>query len=132
MASDMNQVWLIGRLTRDPELRATKTGTPVASFSLAVNRKYREVEETSFINCVAWSKAGEIISEYCKKGAKLAITGRLSQRSYDATDGTKRQVVEVVVEGFQFLSTKPKGEVTGEVAGMPDNDNPFNDEDVPF
>lgn len=131
MANDINSVVMIGRLTRDPELKHTPNGTAVCSFSLANNRKYKETEQVSFFNCVAWQKGGELIAEYCKKGDKLAITGRLLQRSYEATDGTKRQVVEVVVEGFQFLSTKPKGEVTGEVAA-PDTDNPFRDDDLPF
>ena len=131
MANDINSVVMIGRLTRDPELKHTPNGTAVCSFSLANNRKYKETEQVSFFNCVAWQKGGELIAEYCKKGDKLAIIGHLSQRSYEAQDGTKKQVVEIVVDEFNFLTPKPKGEVTGEVAA-PDTDNPFRDDDLPF
>lgn len=97
----------MGNLTRDVEMRTTASGQTVASFSLAVSRSWRgqdgqQQEQTSFINCVAWGKAGEIIAQYTSKGSSLLVSGRLDQRSYEDKDGNKRQAVEVVVEDFNF------------------------------
>ena len=102
MAKGFNKVILMGNLTRDVELRTTTSGQSVANFSLAVSRSWRnqdgqQQDQTSFINCVAWGKPGEIISQYVKKGAPLLVSGRLDQRSYEDKDGNKRSAVEVVV-----------------------------------
>lgn len=107
MAKGFNKVILMGNLTRDVEMRTTSGGQNVASFSLAVTRSWRgqdgqQQEQTSFINCVAWGKAGEIIAQYTSKGSSLLVSGRLDQRSYEDKDGNKRQAVEVVVEDFNF------------------------------
>lgn len=107
MAKGFNKVILMGNLTRDVEMRTTASGQNVASFSLAVSRTWRgqdgqQNEQTSFINCVAWGKAGEIIAQYTSKGSPLLVSGRLDQRSYEDKDGNKRQAVEVVVEDFNF------------------------------
>lgn len=107
MAKGFNKVILMGNLTRDVEMRTTASGQNVASFSLAVSRSWRgqdgqQQEQTSFINCVAWGKAGEIIAQYTSKGSSLLVSGRLDQRSYEDKDGNKRQAVEVVVEDFNF------------------------------
>ncbi|HTK39405.1 MAG TPA: single-stranded DNA-binding protein [Patescibacteria group bacterium] len=109
MAKGFNKVILMGNLTRDVETRTTASGQSVANFSLAVSRSWRgqdgqQQEQTSFINCVAWGKVGEIIQQYVKKGSPLLVSGRLEQRSYDDKDGNKRQAVEVVVEDFNFVS----------------------------
>ena len=135
--SDINRTYLIGRLTRDPELKYTPSGAAVASFALAVGRKVKDSEQTSFIDCVAWQKTAEIIAQYVAKGHKLAVEGRLQQRSWDDQDGKKRSKVEVVVENFQFLENKQAGAVAhkgdildGEV--VTDLDNPFSDDDIPF
>ena len=108
MAKGFNKVILMGNLTRDVEQRTTSGGQSVASFSLAVTRSWRsqdgqQQEQTSFINCVAWGKVGEIIAQYVKKGSPLLVSGRLDQRSYEDKDGNKRQAVEVVVEDFNFI-----------------------------
>ncbi len=108
MAKGFNKVILMGNLTRDVELRTTASGQTVASFSLAVTRSWKDQsgaqqDQTSFINCVAWGKVGEIIAQYVKKGAPLLVSGRLDQRSYEDKDGNKRQAVEVVVEDFNFV-----------------------------
>ena len=108
MAKGFNKVILMGNLTRDVELRTTANGQTVASFSLAVTRSWKDQsgaqqDQTSFINCVAWGKVGEIIAQYVKKGAPLLVSGRLDQRSYEDKDGNKRQAVEVVVEDFNFV-----------------------------
>jgi len=151
MASDLNRVILIGRLTRDPEIRYTPAGTAVASFSLANSRTYavtgEKKEQVSYFDCIAWSKLGEIITEYCKKGHRIAVEGRLQQSRWDDQDGKKRSKVELVIENFQFLTGKEQG---GEFSteprtrtSEPNNDfggsgsssfeeNPFSDDDIPF
>ncbi len=108
MAKGFNKVILMGNLTRDIELRTTPSGQTVASFSLAVTRTWKDQsgtqqDQTSFINCVAWGKVGEILAQYVKKGSPLLVSGRLDQRSYEDKDGNKRQAVEVVVEDFNFV-----------------------------
>lgn len=108
MAKGFNKVILMGNLTRDVEMRTTQSGQSVANFSLAVTRSWRDQngqqqDQTSFINCVAWGKPGEIIAQYVQKGAPLLVSGRLDQRSYDDKDGNKRTAVEVVVEDFNFV-----------------------------
>lgn len=130
--SDLNKAILIGRLTRDPELKYTKQGQAVCSFSIATNRTWvaggEKKESVSYFNCVAWAKTAEVIAEYCKKGQRIGIDGHLQQRSWDDQDGKKRQVVEVVVDAFQFLSTGQ-----GSPAPEPQQaDNPFSEEDIPF
>ena len=98
MASE-NSVTLVGNLTRDPELRFTQGGRPLASFSLAVNRRYQQngewQEQTSFFNIVAWGQLGENAAASLTKGARVMVAGRLEQRSYETQDGEKRSVVEV-------------------------------------
>jgi len=97
-----NSVTLIGNLTRDPELRFTTGGRGVASFGLAVNRRYQQngewQEQTSFFNVVAWGQLGENAAASLHKGARIMVSGRLEQRSYETQDGDKRSVVEVVAD----------------------------------
>ncbi len=98
---------ITGNLTRDPELRTTPSGSSVCSFSVAVNRTYRDTngeqkEDVSFIDCSAWGKLGEMISQYAKKGSGVLVSGRLSQRSFEGKDGLKRSRTEIVVEDFNF------------------------------
>lgn len=101
---------ITGNLTRDPELRTTPNGSSVCSFSVAVNRVYRDSagnqqEDVSFIDCSAWGKLGEMISQYAKKGSGVLVSGRLDQRSWeDKNSGSKRSRVEIVVEDFNFLT----------------------------
>lgn len=109
MAKGFNKVILMGNLTRDIELRTTPSGQTVANFSLAVSRSWKgqdgqTQDQTSFINCVAWGKPGEIIAQYVKKGDPLLVSGRLDQRSWDDKEsGQKRSTVEVNVEDFNFI-----------------------------
>ena len=106
---------ITGNLTRDPELRTTANGSTVCGFSVAVNRVYKDSsgeqkEDVSFIDCSAWGRLGEMISQYAKKGSGVLVSGRLDQRSWeDKTDGKKRSRVEIVVEDFNFVGT-PRGE----------------------
>ncbi len=108
----INNVVLVGRLTRDPEVRYTQSGIAVCSFSLAVERNYRSAsgeKETDFINCTAWRKPGELIGQYTSKGSLLGVQGSLQMRKYQDKDGNTRTVYDVVVENFQFLDSKPGG-----------------------
>lgn len=110
MAKGFNKVILMGNLTRDVEIRTTSGGQNVGNFSLAVTRSWRDQsgtqqEQTSFINCVAWGKTGDIIAQYVQKGAPLLVSGRLTQRSYEDKEGNKRSATEVVVEDFNFISS---------------------------
>jgi single-strand DNA-binding protein len=115
MAKGFNKVVLMGNLTRDVEMRTTPSGQSVANFSIAVSRSWKDQsgqtqEQTSFINCVAWGKAGEIIAQYVKKGDPLLVSGRLDQRSWDDKDsGQKRSTVEVNVEDFNFIGGNRSG-----------------------
>ncbi|WP_278849671.1 single-stranded DNA-binding protein [Thomasclavelia spiroformis] len=105
----INRVVLIGRLTRDPELRRTPQGDAVTSFTLAVNRNYTSKdgqEQADFINCVVWRKPAENVERYCSKGSLVGVEGRIQTRSYDNQQGQKVFVVEVLCDSVQFLDTR--------------------------
>ena len=105
----MNKVVLIGRLTRDPELRYTGNNTPVATFSLAVNRNFSNQQgerEADFINIVVWRKQAENVKNYVTQGSQVAVEGRIQTRSYDHQNGQKRYVTEVVADNVEFLGSK--------------------------
>ena len=101
----MNKVNLIGNLVKDPELRHTKHNTPVASYTIAVNTGYGELQETNYINITTWGKSGEFVSKYFKKGQAIAITGRLKNKNYEST-GVKHYGMEVVTEDIEFVGSK--------------------------
>lgn len=129
----MNTTILIGRLTSDLELRKTSNGTEVVNFTLAVPRKFNR-DETDFINCIAWRVQAENLTKYCGKGSRIAVTGRIETRSYDAQDGTKRYVTEVISEGIEFLDTK-KETTQDTLADSFDNGGVstiIDDDDLPF
>ncbi len=128
----LNRVILIGRLTRDPELRYTGSGLPVATFNLAVDRPFTNQQgekETDFIRIVAWRKLAETCANNLGKGRLVAVEGRLQIRNYEDKDGVKRQAAEVVAETVKFLDwPKDRGS-----QGNGTNDDPFDDDDdVPF
>ncbi|NLK94953.1 MAG: single-stranded DNA-binding protein [Clostridiales bacterium] len=146
----MNKVVLVGRLTKDPELRfAAGSGTAVSRFTLAVNRQFKK-DEADFISCVAFGKTAETISQYFTKGRQIAISGSIRTGSYDAQDGTKRYTTDVAVESFDFLesggnrdnsdfgggynnsdfSAKPKDNFGD--AGFNEDITPVDDGDMPF
>lgn len=108
----MNKFIGIGRTTKDIELSQTPNGISVAKFTLAIPRKFRNADgekEVDFLNCVAWRQSAEIIAKYVNKGDQLAVVGTIQTRSYEAQDGTRRYVTEVVVEEFEFLGGKKDG-----------------------
>ena len=104
----LNHIVLMGRLTRDPELRYTQSQPPVASFSLAVDRDFGRGEEkqTDFIDCVAWRQTGEFVSKYFQKGSMAVVSGRLQIRDWTDRDGNKRRSAEVVVDNVYFGESK--------------------------
>lgn len=116
----MNKVILMGRLTRDPEVRYTQTNnTLVASFSLAVNRRFArqgEERQADFINIVAWSKTGEFCSKYFKKGQQVGIIGRIQTRNWEDENKVKHYITEVVAEEAYFADSKRDGETSGDFA----------------
>jgi len=103
-----NKVILIGRLTKDPEIKVTTTGVSVGTFSLAVTRSFvssNGEKETDFFNCVCFGKLAEIVGRYVKKGQLINVDGRIQNRTYDAQDGTKRYITEIVCENVVFLES---------------------------
>ena len=155
----MNKAILIGRLTRDPELRITPTGRNVCQFSVAVSRTFTNANgerEADFINCVVWDKQAENLVKYQKKGNQIAVEGRIQTRNYDDKDGKKVYVTEVFASNISFLDSKGSsdsvnnleeppvkpGPITGEqidsvhTANDPfasfENEVQINDEDLPF
>lgn len=107
----MNKVFLIGRLVKNPELRYTASNTPVATFTIAVNRPKRQdkEQEADFINVVTWGKQADNCNKYLEKGSQVAIDGRIQTRSYDGEDGKRRYVTEIIAESIQFLNSKKEG-----------------------
>ena len=123
----MNKVILIGRLTKDPELRYTSSNVPTASFSLAVDRNFTNQNgerEADFINIVVWRKQAENCKNYLSKGSQVAVEGRIQTRNYDGQDGKKVYVTEVVADNVQFLGTRGSNNSNAQVA--------FNDEATPY
>ena len=128
----LNHITIMGRLTRDPELRRTGSGVAVASFTLAVDRDYAgkdENREADFIDCVAWRSCGEFVSKYFSKGRMAVVAGRLQIRSYTDKDGNKRRAAEVVVDNVYFGDSKKADSgyaqvpaPTGEWQQLPDDD----------
>lgn len=105
----INNLTLVGRLTKDPDLKYTGNGTAVATFTLAVNRNFTNQSgerEADFINCVIWRKPAETLANYAKKGVLIGVTGRIQTRSYDNQQGQKVYVTEVVADNFQLLESK--------------------------
>lgn len=107
----MNKVILIGRVTKDIELKTTTTGKSVVSFTLAVNKDYKNANgeyDADFINCVAYEQRAETISRYVRKGDKFAVFGSITTRTYERQDGSTAYVTEIKVDGFEFLESKKK------------------------
>ena len=109
----MNSTQLVGRLTKDIELKFTESGTAVGNFTLAVNRSFRNEQgerEADFINCVIWRKAAENLAQFTRKGSQIGIEGRIQTRNYENNQGQRVYVTEVVVNNFHLLESKPKGD----------------------
>jgi len=129
----INRVLLSGRLTRDPELRYTPSGVAVMTFSLALNRRYKDQsgewkEEVSFVSVVVWQRQAELASEYLKKGSAVFVEGRLQSRSWETSEGQKRSVLEVRAERLQFLDRLKREEEEPAEGKVEDTSS----EEVPF
>ena len=124
----MNKCHIIGRMTKDPEVRYTQSGTPVGTFTLAVDRRVAKdkPKEADFIPCVVWGKMADgVVKNYCHKGKQVAVEGRIQVRSYDAKDGTKRYVTEVIVNDLELLGKSEGGNKQG-------GGNYPTDDEIPF
>ncbi|MBE5739413.1 MAG: single-stranded DNA-binding protein [Clostridiales bacterium] len=118
----MNKVFLIGNLTRDPELTETASGVPVCHFAIAVNRNYSGQDgerQTDFFNCTAWRATAETIARYTKKGNKVAVGGSIQLRNYEDNQGVKRTAVDIIVQDIEFLTPRAAGEGFDDVADAP-------------
>ncbi len=140
----MNKVFLIGNLTRDPELSETAGGVPVCHFSIAVNRNYSSQDgerQTDFFNCTAWRAMAESIARYTKKGKKVAVVGSVQLRNYEDNQGVKRTAVDIIAQDVEFLSPKDSGDSFDEMDEAPRQSAPKrkpvlqamdDDSDIPF
>lgn len=132
----MNRVTLIGRLTKDPNLRFTPNGVAVCTFTLAVNRTFTNQQgerEVDFINCIAWRKTAENTANYTKKGSLVGVDGRIQTRNYEGKDGKRVYVTEVVAETVQFLEPKKQEQQRyTHNPGDPFQGEPIDDSALPF
>lgn len=139
----MNKVILMGRLTRDPEMKQTPTGLSVARLTIAVNRRFaKDGQQTAdFIGCVAWRQTAEFICKYFRKGSMIAVVGNIQTRSWDGQDGKKQYATDIVIDEAYFTGEKPQNGGAG-ASGLPDADvfrqagfsqaDGFDDGDIPF
>lgn len=136
----MNKVVLLGRLTSDPTVRYTQTGKVVAQFILAVDRPFKDAQgnkETDFIPVVLWGKAAELVGNSCQKGHRLIVEGRIQIRNYEAKDGSKRWVTEIIANSVEFIERKASGGGAAASAGDKGGFETFGtavpfDEEIPF
>lgn len=107
---NLNKIMVVGRLTRDPEMKYVPSGSPVVNIGIAINKRYKKddewQEQTSFINFVAWNKLAEICSEYLHKGSLVYVEGEIQSRSWETDDGAKRTVIEIKANNITFLDKK--------------------------
>ena len=138
----MNKVYLIGNLTRDPELTTTTSGISVCRMSIAVGRRFSNAEgsrETDFFNVTAWRGTADNCARFLKKGNKVAVSGSIQTRNYEKADGTKGFSVDIIADEVEFLSSKNDGSAEGSEGGMGINGGspisdlqPINDDNLPF
>lgn len=132
----MNKVFLIGRLTRDPELTVVSTGISLCRFSIAISRRFVNADgtrETDYFNCVAWRGLADNCAKFLKKGSQVAVAGSIQTRSYENKEGVKVNVIDIVADDVEFLTSKAEAEVT---SGPKDDHvaelQPIQDDDLPF
>ena len=127
----MNRVCLIGNLVKTPDLRYTQNNTPVASYTIAINNRHGEKQETDYINITTWGKRAEFVTKYFTKGQAIAITGRLKNKNYEDKNGIKHYSYEVVTEDIEFAGTK-KEEIVIEPKQEFQPNFDLNDNELPF
>lgn len=137
----INKVILMGRLTRDPEMRHTNSGTPVTTFSIAIDNGYGDNKRTDFVNCIAWNKTAEFVTKYFTKGKMIIVIGRITTRSWETQDGKRAYATEVVANEVNFGESKTSPQLntpqTAAQQPMQDDDDDFTpldeeDDDLPF
>lgn len=137
----INKVILMGRLTRDPEMRHTNSGTPVTTFSIAIDNGYGENQRTDFVNCLAWNKTAEFVTKYFAKGKMIIVIGRITTRSWETQDGKRAYATEVIANEVNFGESKTSPQLntpqTAAQQPMQDDDDDFTpldeeDDDLPF
>jgi single-strand DNA-binding protein len=131
----MNRVVLVGRLTKDPELKYTPSGVPVASFTLAVNRNFTNQageREADFINCQVWRKPAENVANYLKKGSLAGVDGRIQTRNFEGQDGKRVYITEVVAESVQFLEPRNSGQPSNQSSNQNNNKQQTRADEDPF
>ena len=142
----MNKVILMGRLTKDVEMRQTPNGVSLARFSIAVTRRFKNSNgeyDADFINCIAWRKTGEFIARYFQKGSMMAVVGSIQTRSWDGNDGKKQYATEVIVDEVYFTGSKAESSTGGNTdlsdSGLDDLNSQYGEdfatigeEDLPF
>lgn len=135
----MNKAILIGNLTRDPEMKNTASGICACTFTIAINRRYANQQgkkEADYINVVAWRQLAELCARYLERGSKAAVIGTIQTRSYDAQDGSKRYVTEIVADEVEFLTVKASAEKgagnAAEAPEMPEGYEEDPDQELPF
>lgn len=128
----LNQVTLMGRFTRDPELKYTANEKAVTSFALAVDRDIRGSDAVDFIDCVAWGKTAETISRYFRKGERVLAAGRIQARTWQDSSGNKRKAVEVIVDRAYFVEPKPRGDAAHTPEDGPFTELSDGDGELPF
>ena len=136
----INKVILMGRLTRDPEMRHTNSGTPVTTFSIAIDNGYGDNKRTDFVNCLAWNKTAEFVTKYFTKGKMIIVIGRITTRSWETQDGKRAYATEVIANEVNFGESKTSPQLnTPQTAAQPpmqDDDDDFTpldeDDDLPF
>ena len=126
----------MGRLTRDPEMRHTNSGTPVTTFSIAIDNGYGDNKRTDFVNCIAWNKTAEFVTKYFTKGKMIIVIGRITTRSWETQDGKRAYATEVVANEVNFGESK-SSQQTAAQPPMQDDDDDFTpldeeDDDLPF
>ena len=144
--AELNRVFLVGRLTKDPEIRQTTNGTPVTNFTIAVNRRYKNAggewkDETTFVGIVAWQKLAELCKQYLAKGRAVLVEGKIQTHSWETEDGQKRTLLEVRADRIEFLDrgeTRPPAEPqagngpAADVSAAPTAGDQQIDDDLPF
>lgn len=131
----MNSVTLIGRMTKDAEIRHTQSGKAVASFSVACDRGQKDAQgktQADFINCIAWEKTAELIGKWFPKGKPICVEGRIQTRKYQAKDGSNRYATEVVVNKVEFLPREAQNQQNGGQAPAQNGGNYSEDDSIPF
>jgi single-strand DNA-binding protein len=139
---DLNKAMLIGRLTKDPELRTTQNGANVVNFSLVTNKKIKDIEKTEYHNLVAWNKLADIIGKYCRKGSKVYVEGELNTRHWQDQNGKTKYMTEILVHDLIMLDNKgqqqnthkyhPQQPSQQELSPNIGNHNEINIDEIPF